>query len=142
MNEDLPLKEEQNISNLTKTHLIIDSNKNIESKLQSIIKTICKKTPNLTELVDACFKSNSPIGIAEVITALSKLFSANEHQAAGIEALDPIIIQEGNIIQKYIDQIVTLHQKSILKPVIIIILKDNDFGRAKKYFRNVRIIPI
>ena len=40
--------------------------------------------------------------------------------------------QEGKILPRYINQVIALHKDSILRPVIIIILKDNDFDRAKQ----------
>ena len=46
--------------------------------------------------------------------------------------LDPIIIQEGEISQRRLSQLITLHKDSILQPAIIILLKDNDFDRAKE----------
>ena len=65
-----------------------------------------KNVPNVSELIKICFNLNSPVGLIEIISILSKLFSVNEHQAAGIEVIDPIIIQEGEILQKYVNQII------------------------------------
>lgn len=110
----------------------IDSNAVIKNRIYKILKTINKCTPNAAELVDKCFGLTSPIGILEIIASLSKLFNVNEHQAAGPDVIDPIIIQEGAILQKYVNQMIALHKYSILRPVIIILLKDNDFERAKK----------
>ena len=77
------------------------------------------------------FISKKKSGILELLNPLIKLFFTNEHQAAGIDVIDPIIIEEESISPRYISQIISLHKHSILRPVIIIILKDNDFVRAK-----------
>jgi hypothetical protein len=71
------------------------------------------------------------IGLMEAITILSKLFSVNLHQAVGPEVLDPIIMEEGKITKKCIAQLVALYKESILQPVIIILLFDNNFERVK-----------
>lgn len=110
----------------------IDTNTKINERLYRILKTIMKNVPNIAELIKICFNMNSPVGLIELISMLTKLFSANEHQAAGVEVVDPIIIQEGEVLQKHINQMIALHQSSILKPTIIIILKDNNFERAKE----------
>jgi hypothetical protein len=55
-----------------------------------------------------------------------------EHQAAGFYFFDPIILQEGKVTNKSLAKLVHLHKDSILRPSIIILLKDNDFERAKK----------
>lgn len=108
----------------------IDTNEIIKKRTSGILSKITKRIPNLTELVEICFGKRNPMTILEIISTLSKLFSVNEHQAAGPDVIDPIIIQEGEILPKYINQIVALHKTSILRPVIIILLKDNDFNRA------------
>jgi len=82
-------------------------------------------------LIKNCFNLVSPVGLIDIITSLSKIFTVQEHQAAGPDVIDPIIIQEGDILPKYVNQIVALHKTSILRPTIIILLKDNDFSRAK-----------
>ena len=110
----------------------IDSNLIIKKRLYKILKTINKCIPNVSELIKKCFGLATPIEILDVIASLSKIFNVNEHQAAGPEVIDPIIIQEGIILQKYVNQLIALHKYSILRPVIIILLKDNDFKRAKE----------
>lgn len=112
----------------------IDSNKVIRTRISKILKGINKHIPNTASLVKSCFELTTPVGILEIISSLSKLFSVNEHQAVGPEVVDPIIIQEGEISPKYLNQIISLHKSSILRPVIIILLKDNDFIRARKMF--------
>ena len=59
----------------------------------------------------------------------------NEYQAAGPDVVDPVIIQKGKVSYRKIAHFISLHKESILRPSIIILLKDNDFGRAKKELR-------
>ena len=110
----------------------IDTNAIMKKRMTSIIQKISKHIPNTAELIKTCFGLTSPLGVLDVISILSKLFCVNEHQAAGPDVINPIIIQEGEIETKYINQIITLHKSSILRPTIIILLKDNDFDRAKR----------
>ena len=109
----------------------IDSNKILKKRIFKVMRYINAKIPNSGELIKNCFKTISPTNIIDIITTLSKLFATQEHQAAGPDIIDPIIIQEGKILQKYVNQLISLHKNSILRPAIIILLKDNDFERAK-----------
>lgn len=109
----------------------IDSNKILKKRLFKVMQYINVKIPDSGELIKYCFNAISPTNIIDIITTLSKLFATQEHQAAGPDVIDPIIIQEGKILQKYVNQLISLHQNSILRPAIIILLKDNDFERAK-----------
>lgn len=108
----------------------ISSNAKIKRRIFIILRWIQKNLPNVYDLVEVVVKP-STINIRDVIVALCTLFTLNEHQAAGPEVLDPIIIEEGKINKKYLSEIITLHQKSVLRPSIIILLKDNDLKRAK-----------
>lgn len=110
----------------------IDTNTNIKKRIGNVLKKINKYVPDTTELIKKCFGIESWLNMLDVITILSKLFCVNEHQAAGPDVIDPIIIQEGKISSKYINQIISLHKSSILRPTIIILLKDNNFERAKE----------
>ena len=110
----------------------IDTDEVMKKRLTGILGKITKHIPNITELVDKCFGISNSVPLLDIISALSKLFSVNEHQAAGPDVIDPIIIQEGKVLPKYINQLIALHKKSILRPVIIILLKDNNFDRAVK----------
>lgn len=110
----------------------IDTNKTMKKRLTRILQAIHKKIPDSAELIKDCFNMVSPLGVLDVITSLSKLFTVQEHQAAGPDVIDPIIIQEGDISPKYLNQIIELHKMSFLRPTIIILLKDNDFERAKQ----------
>lgn len=110
----------------------IDSDKRAKTLILKIYRWINKKIPSLGEMIKIGFNGLTPAGIVDIVIAFSKLFAAQEHQAAGPEVLDPIIIQEGKVLKKYINQVVTLHKNSILAPAIIILLQDNNFDRAKE----------
>jgi len=110
----------------------IFSDRQIRKRTERILAWICKHTPNIAELIQACLACSSPASIIDVVSSLSKLFSVSEHQAAGPEVIDPVIIQEGDILKKNLAQFISLHKTSILRPAIIILLRDNDFERAKK----------
>ena len=71
------------------------------------------------------------IDLSTLITTLVKSFNIEHHQAASTEIIDPIILQEDKITKKSISKIVSLYRESIYRPAIIIVLKDNDFERAK-----------
>lgn len=114
----------------------ISSNANIQKRIYKILSYIEQKVPQVAELIEMCFLKKGSLGITEVITALVKLFSVHEHQAAGPEIIDPILIQEGQILQKFLSQLIALHRRSILRPRIIIMLKDNNFDRAKQLLKN------
>lgn len=109
---------------------LIDTNIGIKKNITKILKWIQKNLPDIVQITEDIFTRPS-LSLVEFITSLSKVFSVEEHQAAGPDVLDPIIIQEGQILQKYVNQLIALHKKSVLRPAIIVILKDNDFERAK-----------
>lgn len=113
----------------------ISSNLAIQNRIYKILSYIERKVPQVAELVEMLFLRKGNIGITEVITALAKLFSLHEHQAAGPEIIDPILIQEGQILQKFLSQLIALHRRSILQPRIIIMLKDNNFERARELLK-------
>lgn len=104
----------------------------MKRRLIKILQGINKRIPNSAELIKNCFNIVKPMGLIDIISSLCKVFTVQEHQAAGPDVIDPIIIQEGEILPKYVNQIVALHKTSILRPVIIILLKDNNFERAKE----------
>lgn len=117
----------------TGDHFINNDNK-MKKHLSKMLKWIQKKIPDVAELTHNIISVKtvpSPSGIVDVITSLNKLFTITEHQAAGPEVIDPIIIEEIHISSKYIAQLVALYKESIIQPAIIIILKDNNFDRAK-----------
>ncbi len=121
-----------------KEHFISDDDK-LKKHLSKILSWIQKKIPDvatLTKNVITVKTTPNTSGIVDIITSLNKLFTVTEHQAVGPEVIDPIIIDELNISPKYISELVSLYKESIIQPAIIIILKDNDFERAKKLLSN------
>lgn len=114
----------------------ISTEESIKKNINRILFWTQKHIPNIAEIIKMCFFSSKTVSILEVVTELSKLFTIQEHQAAGPEIIDPIIIQEGEISAKSLAQLISLHKSSILCPAIIILLKDNDFERAKKMLSN------
>lgn len=118
------------------TNNFISTEDSLKKNINKILFWTQKHIPNITEIIKMCFFSSKKISILEVITELSKLFTIQEHQAAGPEVIDPIIIQEGEISARSLAQLISLHKSSILRPVIIILLKDNDFERAKRILSN------
>lgn len=109
----------------------IQDNLTIKKRINKILSWLGKKIPDISDLIKDCFNINPIAGITDAVAALCKLFSVQEHQAAGPDVIDPILIKEENIDRKYITQLITLHKSSILQPVIIILLRDNNFDRAK-----------
>ena len=114
----------------------IDANEIAQKRIYSVLQWIQKKIPPVAQLIELCFGSFLPVDIVDTITALNKLFGIHEHQAVGPDVIDPIIIQEGKILTKYLNQLIALNKESILRPTIIIILKDNNFERAKQLLAN------
>ena len=114
----------------------IETDTQLRKRIGTILKWINKCVPNSAELVQHCFGYTSPLSILDIVTSLSKLLSVHDHQAAGPEVIDPIIIQEGKVFYGYLKQVIALHKNSLLRPRIIIILKDNDFDRAKKILQD------
>lgn len=99
------------------------------------IKILDKIQQSVTPAADSIshvISGNYIASIAEIITSLCKLFCATEHQAAGPNIIDPIIIQEGKVTKNSLTKIINIHKDSILRPTIIVLLKDNDFDRAKE----------
>lgn len=110
----------------------IDTDALAQKRINKIYSWIDKRIPSISDLIKIIFNEFSPSGLVDIVVALNKLFGTQMHQAAGPEVVDPIIIQEGKIIKKYITQLINLHKDSFLAPTIIILLRDNDFDRAKK----------
>lgn len=114
----------------------LSTNAHVQKRIHKILDYIAKRVPPVAELIEMCFLRTKSVGLKDVINALIKLFSSHEHQAAGPEVIDPILIQEGQVLPVLLSQLITLHRRSILQPRIIILLKDNDFERAKKLLSN------
>ena len=112
----------------------INNNSKMKKHLSKVLRWIQKRIPDVAELTNNVISAQitpSPRNIVDVITSLNKLFTITEHQAVGPDVIDPIIIEEIHISAKYIAQLVALYRESIIQPAIIIILKDNNFVRAK-----------
>jgi hypothetical protein len=108
-----------------------DSDEKAQRLFQNIIGKIEKTVAPVSKLISIFSPASYLLSITEIITSLCKLFTANEHQAAGPSVIDPIILQEGKITKKSLTRLIHLHKDSILRPSIIILLKDNDFERAR-----------
>lgn len=110
----------------------IDTDALAQKRIYKIYSWIEKNIPSIADLINIGFNGFSHAGLIEIVVALNKLFGSQVHQAAGPEVIDPIIIQEGKIIKRYITKLINLHKDSFLAPTIIILLKDNNFERAKE----------
>lgn len=110
---------------------LIDTNRMLKKRISKILKWIQRNIPNVASMMESIYGYKKPIDIVSIISVFSKLFAVEEHQAAGPEVIDPIIVQEGTVLPKYLNQLIALHKSSILRPAIIILLEDNDFERAK-----------
>lgn len=108
----------------------ITSEKQIKNVFSKAIQTISKNVAPVEKLINMLSSGFSGISIADAITSLCQLFTVNEHQLAGPEVIDPIILQEGKITKRDIARLVSLNKDSILRPTIILLLKDNNFKRA------------
>ena len=109
-----------------------DTDEKIKKRFKKIIMNLEKNVAPVSKLVSIFTLPFQAAAIPEIITSLCKLFTVSEHQAAGPDVIDPIIIQEGEITRRAISKLVNIHKDSILQPSIIILLRDNDFDRAKK----------
>lgn len=109
-----------------------DSEEKTKKFYSRILNTIGKTISPISDIISSILLGNYTSSITEIVSSLFKIFSATEHQAAGPDIIDPIIIQEGKITKKTLSKIINIHKESILRPSIIILLKDNDFERAKK----------
>lgn len=110
----------------------IDTDSLAQKRIYKIYSWIEKRIPSIADMINIGFNEFSSANLVEIVIALNKLFGSQVHQAAGPEVIDPIIIQEGKIIKKYITKLINLHKDSFLAPTIIVLLKDNNFERAKE----------
>lgn len=114
------------------TEHFFDSEEKMKQFYKKIVDKIQESVTPVSKSIANILTGNYIASISDVITSLCKLFTVTEHQAAGPKVIDPIIIQEGEITKKSLTKIINIHKCSILRPAIIILLKDNDFERAKK----------
>lgn len=118
------------------TPCFISTKDDYERLINRIMRNIAQKVPHVATLVKACFADAFTVdNLGEIVDSLFKLFSAHEHQAAGPEVIDPIIIRENLFTNKDIAEIINLHKQSTIRPRIVIILKDNNLDRAKNLLR-------
>ena len=114
------------------TQHFFDSEKKAKQFYKKIVDKIQGSVTHVADSISSIITGNYVTSIAEIITALCKLFTVTEHQAAGPHVVDPIIIQEGAVTKRSLNKIINIHKDSVLRPAIIILLKDNDFERAKE----------
>lgn len=101
--------------------------------IEKILIWTQKHIPQIASIItNILLKNFGGAGIKEIVNDFSQLFSVEMHQAAGPYVIDPIIIQEGKVSKKCLSKLVSIQKESFLMPAIIIILKDNDFKRAKE----------
>lgn len=72
----------------------IQDNLTIKKRINKILSWLGKKIPDISDLIKDCFNINPIAGITDAVAALCKLFSVQEHQAAGPDVIDPILIKE------------------------------------------------
>ena len=120
------------INKFINTQHFFDSERKIKRFYNKIVDKIQGSVTPVAKSVSNIITGDYIASIAEIITSLCKLFTVTEHQAAGPHVVDPIIIQEGEVTKRSLNKIVNIHKDSILRPAIIILLKDNDFERAKE----------
>lgn len=118
------------------TSNFLTTDEQINNVFKKIFGIIEKNVAPVSKLIRMFTEGFSLSNITEVISDLCKLFTVNEHQVAGPDVIDPIIFQEGKVTKRMLTKIITLHRESILRPVIIIILKDNNFERAKDLLKD------
>ncbi len=114
------------------TNNFFDSDEKIKNQFLRAMDKIEKTVAPVSKLVGLLSFAPYIATITEAVTSLCKLFTVHEHQPAGPDVIDPIILQEGKITRRALTRLIHLNKNSILCPSIIILLKDNDFERAKR----------
>lgn len=128
------------------TQNFLDTDKKISIATLKTAMSISQNIPILKNLVSIFAKGVSYLPVDIAVTTLCKMYTVHEHQSVGVNVIDPIILQEGRISSNKIAELVAQNKNSILRPAIIIILKDNNFDRAKNLLSlcphglNVRMI--
>lgn len=120
------------LSKFINTQHFFDSDRKAKQFYNKIVDKIQGSVTHVADSISGIITGDYVASITEIITALCKLFTVTEHQAAGPHVVDPIIIQEGEVTKRSLNKIINIHKDSILRPAIIILLKDNDFERAKE----------
>ncbi|MCI8399253.1 MAG: hypothetical protein HFF90_07620 [Oscillibacter sp.] len=124
------------LSKFVNTQHFFDSERKAKQFYNRVLDKVQGSVTHVANGISKVITSDYITSIAEVITALCKLFTVTEHQAAGPQIVDPIIIQEGKVTKRSLTKIINIHKDSILRPTIIVLLKDNDFERAKELLSN------
>ncbi len=115
----------------------ISDNDEALNLIKKILNHIRKNLPSIANLLEKVLNPSTIIkDLPEVINVLAELFSTSEHKAVNVEVINPIIIKEDKVSKKSIEQITALYENSSERPVIIIILRDNNFERAKGLLQN------
>lgn len=123
------------------TEHFINSKRKIKKCIKNTLETIEKSIEPVSSLVSFISPfikggfSISHIATETFLQTICKLLTVHQHQAAGPDVIDPIIIQEGNITIRDLIKTINLYKDSILRPAIILILQDNDFDRASEYLK-------
>lgn len=120
----------QYFKSLKDTFHYFDTDAKIKRFFKNSFDAISQNIAPLEKLVNLFLSNFSGVNIVDAITSLCKIFTVTEHQFAGPDVIDPIILQEGKINKRSIARIVSLHKDSIFRPAIILLLKDNNFERA------------
>lgn len=124
------------LSKFVNTQHFFDSERKAKQFYNRVLDKVQGSVTHVANGISKVITSDYITSIAEVITALCKLFTVTEHQAAGPQIVDPIIIQEGKVTKRSLTKIINIHKDSILRPAIIVLLKDNNFERAKELLSN------
>lgn len=77
-----------------------DSEEKSKKFYNKLLSTIEKNITPISNIIAKIISGNYISSLTEIVTSLCKLFTVTEHQAAGPEIIDPIIIQEGKITKK------------------------------------------
>lgn len=123
------------------TEHFINSKRKIRRCIKSTLEAIEKGIEPVSSLISYILPFISGghaitnIATGTFLQAICKLLTVHQHQAAGPDVIDPIIIQEGNITIRDLIKTINLYKDSILRPAIILILQDNNFDRASEYLK-------
>lgn len=107
------------------TEHFINTNEKMVFNINKVFSVIEKSITAVKTLVDfmSDLSNKTPITILknpEVIINIVKLFTVQEHKAAKLVNISPIIISAKDIDKRYIKKFINIFQDSVLKPTIII----------------------
>ena len=101
-----------------------DSEEKTKKFYTRILNIVGKTVTPISDIISSILLGNCASSITEIVAALFKIFSATEHQAAGPDIIDPIIIQEGKITKKTLSKIINIHRKKYMHLNIIKVLME------------------